>query len=129
MYSTDEHDRVQVSQPDRCKNNCPACARVCPAQAIIFPKIDQSPINGDQVDESTEATKVNQLERLQETNVYDLLRQRSATKQRFSTQPRPNMLEVIHQQLDIPMDVLQALSPQDLSRIQQKASLPQDPHE
>ena len=37
---------VRVTQPQKCKNNCPACARVCPSQAVIFPKYEKSPING-----------------------------------------------------------------------------------
>jgi NAD-dependent dihydropyrimidine dehydrogenase PreA subunit len=42
---------VKVSQPRNCKDNCPACARVCPSKAIIFPKYDKSPINGGLQDE------------------------------------------------------------------------------
>jgi ferredoxin len=39
-------DRVRVYHPSKCKNNCPACARNCPSEAIIFPKYEYSPING-----------------------------------------------------------------------------------
>jgi NAD-dependent dihydropyrimidine dehydrogenase PreA subunit len=31
-------DRVTVVHPQACKNNCPACARICPQVAIVFPK-------------------------------------------------------------------------------------------
>lgn len=49
VYDTDEHGVVHVSRPSNCKNNCPACARICPEAAIMFPKIDESPINGDEI--------------------------------------------------------------------------------
>lgn len=42
---------VKVKQPRSCKNNCPACARMCPNKAIIFPKYEKSPINGGLEDE------------------------------------------------------------------------------
>lgn len=41
--------KVRVARPRSCKNNCPACARVCPNLAIIFPKCGDSPINGADV--------------------------------------------------------------------------------
>jgi NAD-dependent dihydropyrimidine dehydrogenase PreA subunit len=30
-------ESVSVAQPDRCKPGCPACARLCPSGAILFP--------------------------------------------------------------------------------------------
>lgn len=50
-------DRVRVMHPHNCKNNCPACARLCPANAVIFPKYSQSPINGGEAEED-EATQL-----------------------------------------------------------------------
>lgn len=31
-------NKVRVINPQQCKNNCPACARICPQTAIVFPK-------------------------------------------------------------------------------------------
>jgi len=48
---TVEDKKVRVTQPQNCKNNCPACARMCPSKAIIFPKYEKSPINGGTTEE------------------------------------------------------------------------------
>jgi NAD-dependent dihydropyrimidine dehydrogenase PreA subunit len=49
VYAVDQDDRVEVRNPHQCKTNCPACARVCPSAAIVFPKYDKAPVNGDEV--------------------------------------------------------------------------------
>lgn len=48
---TVENKKVRVEKPQNCKNNCPACARMCPSKAIIFPKYEKSPINGGVAEE------------------------------------------------------------------------------
>jgi ferredoxin len=35
------HNKVFTVKPKACKNNCPACARICPKTAIVFPKYIQ----------------------------------------------------------------------------------------
>ena len=47
VYETKD-GKVRVGNPRNCKTNCPACARICPKAAIIFPKYNQAPINGDE---------------------------------------------------------------------------------
>ncbi len=48
VYTVQE-ERVLVAAPRNCKDNCPACARMCPQQAIIFPKAGETPIDGSEV--------------------------------------------------------------------------------
>lgn len=50
VYSRGSSGEPLVTAPASCKNNCPACARSCPQQAIIFPKYAHSPINGGMTD-------------------------------------------------------------------------------
>lgn len=38
VYGVDLADRILVEQEDNCKKGCPACSRVCPANAIVFPE-------------------------------------------------------------------------------------------
>jgi len=84
VYKLSENGKVEVSNPANCKTNCPACARLCPQSAIIFPKYTGSPINGDEVDESTsgrlseEKTKVD-LTGLLSGDIYETIRRRSKT--------------------------------------------------
>lgn len=55
VYALADDGCVSVANPRQCKNNCPACARICPEVAIIFPKLDEAPLNGDEVTAQTVA--------------------------------------------------------------------------
>lgn len=37
VYGVDQQETILVEQQDNCKKGCPACSRVCPENAIIFP--------------------------------------------------------------------------------------------
>jgi len=37
VYGLDDVDNLLVEQPDNCRKGCPACSRVCPENAIMFP--------------------------------------------------------------------------------------------
>jgi len=79
VYGLDKDNRVRVSNPTACKTNCPACARVCPQAAIIFPKYKSPPINGDEVspeDIKRESMKTDIAALLRE-DVYSALRARN----------------------------------------------------
>ena len=38
VYGIDRAETILVEQPDNCRKGCPACSRVCPENAIIFPQ-------------------------------------------------------------------------------------------
>ena len=46
VYGVDALDRLVVENQDSCKRGCPACSRVCPEQAIIFPDYKSPAIAG-----------------------------------------------------------------------------------
>jgi len=46
VYDADDSGRLIVTNPDACKPGCPACSRVCPARAIMFPLCDDAAIAG-----------------------------------------------------------------------------------
>ncbi len=85
VYSLDKNGAVQVTSPENCKDQCPACARMCPSVAIIFPKVKDTPINGDTVtDEDLERRKDDAIkERLKEGDIHSILaRRKMRAKQR-----------------------------------------------
>src|SRR5436305_14949271 len=46
VYGVDGQDRILVENQDNCKRGCPACSRVCPAHAIMFPDYKTPAIAG-----------------------------------------------------------------------------------
>ncbi|WP_321308552.1 hypothetical protein [Marinifilum fragile] len=79
VYSVEDDGSVVVSASANCKDMCPACARVCPQNAIIFPKHAESPIDGGEGDGS-ENEKTDILEQIQNDDVYSVL---SARRKNF----------------------------------------------
>jgi NAD-dependent dihydropyrimidine dehydrogenase PreA subunit len=48
VYGVDSGERILVEQQDNCKKGCPACSRVCPENAIIFPEHKTPAIAGSE---------------------------------------------------------------------------------
>jgi Pyruvate/2-oxoacid:ferredoxin oxidoreductase delta subunit len=128
VYGVDDEQRIRVESSASCKTNCPACSRVCPEAAIIFPKYKAGPINGDAVSDADlrrEKMKID-ISALLGGDVYQVLRDRSERAQsRFSRerdadkalQERTRCLAKLAQAADIPPEVLQALpSPEEIQR-------------
>ncbi len=120
VYSVDGDGKITVQNESNCKTDCPACSRVCPEVAILFPKYKKGPINGDVVraeDLQREAMKVD-ISSLLGGDIYASLRSRSKeARNRFSTErdeskallERKRCLKKLKQDLDIPDEVLMTL--------------------
>lgn len=92
VYETGEDGRVRVCRPQNCKTNCPACSRICPEYAIMFPKFGESPYNGDIIDPERLAVKPARvdLSDLQREDVLGaLMERRKAMRQRILDGARP----------------------------------------
>ena len=130
VYGVDDAGHISVQKPTNCKTDCPACSRVCPDVAILFPKYRAGPINGAEIDEEDlkrESMKVD-ISALLGGNIYEALRNRSAkAKSRFSKErsedkaleERRRCLGKLRESMDIPLEVLSALP--SLSEIQQRS--------
>jgi NAD-dependent dihydropyrimidine dehydrogenase PreA subunit len=124
VYGVSKEQKIQVQNQSNCKTECPACSRVCPEVAIMFPKYKHGPINGEEVkvdDVRREAMKVD-ISALLGGDIYSMLRDRSVkAKSRFSKErdddralkERQNCLIALKKDLDIPAEVLAALPSPD----------------
>ena len=124
VYGVSKDKKIEVQNPTNCKTDCPACSRVCPEVAILFPKYKGGPINGDEVrddDLHREKMKVD-ISALLGGDIYAALRQRSTdARARFSRErdekraldERRKCLTKLQQALDIPPEVLAALPSRD----------------
>lgn len=134
VYGVDQERRIQAQNHDNCKTNCPACSRVCPEAAIMFPKYKAGPINGDIVQDADlqrEKMKVD-ISALLGGDVYSLLRDRSEkARSRFSKErdadkalkERQKCLVKLAQMGDIPPEVLMSLpSPEEITRRAEEAA-------
>ncbi|MBN1765061.1 MAG: ferredoxin family protein [Sedimentisphaerales bacterium] len=74
VFGVSEEGKIEVVNPANCKTNCPACARVCPYGAIIFPKYPNGPINGGPDEE--DAGQID-LSGISKVDIYSMLRERS----------------------------------------------------
>lgn len=128
VYGVDEQQKISVQTNENCKTNCPACSRVCPEAAIMFPKYKAGPINGDVVSDSDlqrEKMKID-ISALLGGDIYSMLRDRSEkAKSRFSKErdsdkalkERQKCLVKLAQAGDIPPEVLLSLpSPEEIAR-------------
>jgi NAD-dependent dihydropyrimidine dehydrogenase PreA subunit len=71
--------KVIVTNPKECKINCPACARICPQTAIIFPKYKQGGAIGgsDVIDEIAEQERqASDINTFLQSDIYGALEQR-----------------------------------------------------
>jgi len=120
VYGVTPDGRVTVSTPAACKTHCPACARICPVSAIIFPKYATAPFNGDEVDpDATGETAKVDVKTALGGDVYAALRKRGGNgdeQQALAERTACANLKDIQQQLDIPDEVINSLNPPDSLR-------------
>jgi Pyruvate/2-oxoacid:ferredoxin oxidoreductase delta subunit len=127
VFGVSADRKLQVENPENCKPNCPACARVCPETAILFPKHKAAPINGDVVANQEAPAKVD-ISSFLGGDIYQFLRDRNKRESaRFSKERDPQTaleerrkcLAQLRQLGDIPPEVLMSLP--EASEIKRRA--------
>ena len=133
VYSTKE-GQITVNNEDKCKTDCPACSRVCPEVAILFPKYGKGPINGDEVkaeDIQREKMKIDISSLLGGDILSKLKTRHTDAKQRFSKErdekkalrERERCLTKLKEELDIPDSVLKSLPSPEMIQAKTRSAL------
>jgi len=118
VFALTQERKVEVREARKCKTNCPACARICPQGAIMFPKYSASPINGDEVrQEDLESPEMGvDVDLLTGGDIYAKLRSRGGQIRGVSANARAagsiSDLASLKDALDIPQAVLDSLGSQ-----------------
>jgi len=126
VYALSDEGRVEVRKPAGCKTNCPACARMCPHKAIIFPKYADPHINGEEIPDQVQVGQAPGV--APAGDILEGIRQRGAGHKRFAKQADRQSaarscptLESLRRELGIPDEVLASLSPAEVRRVTAKS--------
>ncbi len=93
---------LTVNKPSKCKPYCPACAKICPRSAVIFPKHDSPVTNGQE------------------------LRTGGPVDKTISNMSGPELMSFLHnrsniadkaRELGIPDSVIKSMTPEQISKI------------
>ena len=79
-----QDNQIVVVHPKGCKTNCPACGRICPQTAIVFPKYDQGGAiaGSDIIDEIAEQQRQSHdIDTILGSDIYKALEMRKAKRQ------------------------------------------------
>lgn len=98
VYTRSPDGNVTVTNPSGCKYNCPACARICPQVAIIFPKLGdhETPLNGDAITDENDVkarARVNADELLGDDLYAALAKRRRQARKRLLKSPQERQAE------------------------------------
>ncbi len=124
VFGVTAEGMLEVREPNKCKIKCPACARVCPQMAIIFPKYKRGALSGGEGQDDGETAKVD-VASLIGGDLYGALRKRG-NQDRFSSErdkdralaerQRCACMAGLGEQLDIPPEVLASISPAEVMK-------------
>ncbi len=131
VYELTADKQVQVANPSHCKTNCPACARICPKQAIVFPKYSEGAICGEEIADSQggQDQAGGSPQTLQGNAAYEALIRRTQDAKQATGGPAgsPVMdMKKLQEELRIPPEVLASLNPGEIMELRKKSEKPSE---